>query len=96
MDHDNQEPAAKRKTGNEGKATRKVHKLDFSNLPSINNNGLRYLPKMQYFPVESDCPLQPMNVLEQPSLNVIITLPNGGFNCVALPLAAVEKDKANV
>jgi hypothetical protein len=48
-------------------------KLDFS----IDNNGLRFLPKMQYFGPGTDCPLTPFNKIEQDALTVIIQMPNG-------------------
>jgi hypothetical protein len=67
--------------------------LNFSSLPVIDNNGLGYLPKMQYFPVEMDCPLKPANQLKpEQAVNAIIHLPNGGFRCVALPLDGLDKD----
>jgi hypothetical protein len=67
--------------------------LDFSKLPTIDNGGLTYLPVMQYFNVGEECPLKPPNKLPADlSLNVIITLPNGGFKCLAIPLEAVDED----
>jgi hypothetical protein len=82
------------------KGERKKHKnakpsqsLDFSQLPVIDNNGLSYLPKMHYFPVELECPLKPANQLKpEEAVTVIIQLPNGGFKCVALPLDALDED----
>jgi hypothetical protein len=62
-------------------------------LPSIDNNGLDYLPLMQYFPIEVECPLTPANKLKpEQAVNVLIHLPQGGFKCVAIPLEAVEED----
>jgi hypothetical protein len=54
---------------------------------------MRFLPQMQYFALNADCPLKPINSTDKEALTVIIHLPNGGFNCVAIPLEAVEKDK---
>jgi hypothetical protein len=66
--------------------------IDLAKLPELDNNGLLYLPKMQYFPVGRPCPLQPVNVVEGDALLTLIHLPNGGFNCLALPIEAVERD----
>jgi hypothetical protein len=67
---------------------------DFSKLPFIDNNGLGYLPSMQYFPLQVDCPLTPANQLKpDESVTAIIHLNNGGFKCVALPLEALEEDE---
>jgi hypothetical protein len=68
--------------------------IDFSKLPTLDNNGLHYLPVMHYFEVSSDCPLKTANKLPpEQSLTVIIQLPNGSFNCVAIPLDAVHEDE---
>jgi hypothetical protein len=75
--------------------TAKQTKLDFLNLPVLNTNGLRYLPHMQYFAVDADCPLKTINTVDKEALTVIIHLPKGGFNCVAIPLEGVEKDKSD-
>ncbi len=67
--------------------------IDFSKLPVIDNNGLNYLPVMQYFPVQIECPVKPANKLPpEQAVSVIIHLPNGGFKCVAIPLDALDED----
>jgi hypothetical protein len=65
--------------------------FDFSSLPSILNNGLKYLPKMLYFPEGTVCPVKAQNTVEGESITVLILLPNGGFNCIAIPFEAVEE-----
>jgi hypothetical protein len=65
--------------------------FDFSSLPTINNNGLKYLPKMLYFPAGEVCPVKPQNKVEGEAISVLIQLPNGGFHCIAIPFEAVEE-----
>jgi hypothetical protein len=49
---------------------------------------------MQYFPIDVDCPMKPINKLKpEQSVTVLIHLPGGGFSCVALPLEALEEDE---
>jgi hypothetical protein len=82
---------AKAKKAN--KADKSHDGRDFTKLPFIDNNGLGYLPAMQYFPLQVECPLTPANQLKpEESVKAIIHLPNGGFKCVALPLEALEED----
>jgi hypothetical protein len=64
--------------------------VNIKKLPFLDNNGLNYLPKMQYFPLGKPCLLKPINMVEGDALNVLIHLPNGGFNCMAIPLAALD------
>jgi hypothetical protein len=64
--------------------------IDLAKLPYLDNNGLKYLPTMQYFPLDQICPMQPINAVEGDALNVLIHMPNGGFNCIALPIAALD------
>jgi hypothetical protein len=59
-------------------------------LPYLDTNGLNYLPKMQYFLLDKACPMQPINTVQGDALNVLIHLPTGGFNCVAIPLEALD------
>jgi hypothetical protein len=42
-------------------------------------------------PIGEVCPLKAQNSIEGESITVLIHLPNGGFNCVALPFEAVEE-----
>jgi hypothetical protein len=65
--------------------------FDFATLPAIDNDGLKYLPKMLYFPMGDVCPVKPQNHVNGESLTVLIRLPNGGFNCIAIPFEAVEE-----
>ncbi len=59
----------------------------------IDNNGLNYLPLMQYFPVQLECPVKPANKLPpEQAVSVIIHLPNGRFKCLAIPLDALDED----
>jgi hypothetical protein len=92
-DHNEEDESEEEDQSETPKNTVSKPKVDFSNLPILDNNGLRFLPKMQYFSKETDCPLTPFNKLDQEALSVIIHLPNGGFHCVAIPLDAVEKDE---
>jgi hypothetical protein len=49
---------------------------------------------MQYFPINVNCPLKPVNKLKpEQSVTVLIHIPAGGFKCVALPLEALEEDQ---
>jgi hypothetical protein len=69
-------------------------RIDFAKLPFLDNNGLSYLPKMQYFDVDDECPLEPANNLElHQALMVIIHLMDGSFKCLAIPLDAVFEDE---
>lgn len=65
--------------------------FDVLKLPAINNNGLKYLPQMRYFPMGEVCPLKPQNKVEGEALTVLTQLPNGGFHCFAIPFEAVEE-----
>jgi hypothetical protein len=38
--------------------------FDFMSLPVINNNGLKYLPTMRYFPIGEVCPLKAQNKVQ--------------------------------
>jgi hypothetical protein len=58
----------------------------------LDNAGLNYLPKMQYFAPGQSCPLAPVNTVEGKKLCVLIHLSSGGFKCMAIPLEAVEPD----
>ncbi len=67
--------------------------LDFSRLPFLDNDGLSYLPKMQYFDFDEDCPMKPINKLEpDQALTVIIHSADGSIKCLAIPLEAVYED----
>jgi hypothetical protein len=69
-------------------------RIDFTKLPFLDNNGLSYLPRMQYFDVDDECPLEPVNNLEpHQAVMVIIHLPDGSFKCLAMPLDAVFEDE---
>jgi hypothetical protein len=49
---------------------------------------------MQYFNVDEDCPVKPVNsIAADQALTVIIHLPDGSFKCVAIPLDAVHEDE---
>jgi hypothetical protein len=49
---------------------------------------------MQYFDVDEDCPVKPVNsIAADQALTVIIHLPDGSFKCVAIPLDAVHEDE---
>ncbi len=76
-------------SGGQGQQTR-APQVDFTKLPVLDNNTLRYLPEMQYFPLGKHCPLQPVNEVAGKSLMTLINMPNGGFICMAIPLEAVE------
>lgn len=76
-------------SGGQGEKNRPPQ-FDFTQLPVLDNNTLRYLPQMQYFPLGKHCPLQPVNAVEGKSLMTFIHMPNGGFICMAIPLEAVE------
>jgi hypothetical protein len=39
------------------KLKKPTNEFDFSTLPSIDNSGLKYLPKMLYFPAGDVCPV---------------------------------------
>jgi hypothetical protein len=69
-------------------------RLDFSKLPELDNSGLTYLPKMRYFDVDVECPIEPVNKLEpHQELRVITYMPDGSFKCIAIPLDAVYEDE---
>ncbi len=74
---------ARKKTASKG--------FDFSTLPAIHNNGLKYLPKMRYFPVGEVCPVKPQNKVTGESLTVLVQSENGAFYCIAIPFEAVEE-----
>ncbi len=38
---------------------RRAPRIDFTKLPFLDNNGLSYLPRMQYFDVDEECPMVP-------------------------------------
>jgi hypothetical protein len=65
--------------------------FDFTTLPTLNNNSLKYLPEMAYFPVGEICPVKPQNKVDGEALTVLIKLPNGSFHCIALPFEAVKE-----
>jgi hypothetical protein len=67
--------------------------FDFSTLPVIDNDGLRYLPRMYYFLVGEICPVKPQNKVEGEALSVLIQHPNGGINCISIPFETVEENK---
>ncbi len=71
---------------------KKSKQVDISKLPLLDNNGLSYLPKMQYFPLGELCPMTLVNSVSGDQLLALIHLPSGGFNCIAIPMGAVEKD----
>ncbi len=86
----------KRKTKKEEtrKAPSKAPRIDFTKLPFLDNSGLSYLPTMQYFDVDMECPLEPANRVEpHQAVMVIIHLPDGSFKCLAIPLEAVYEDQ---
>lgn len=65
--------------------------FDFATLPVLDNNGLKYLPKMVYFPAGEVCPVKPQNKVDGESLTVLVKLPNDSFRCIALPFETVEE-----
>jgi hypothetical protein len=85
-------PKAKKQADPKSK-TKPSSQIDLTKLPVLDNSGLKYLPKMQYFPPGRPCPLQPMNSVQGEALFTLIHLPKGGFNCLAIPLEAVDRDE---
>jgi hypothetical protein len=73
------------------KLKKPTNEFDFSTLPAINNSGLKYLPKMLYFPAGDVCLVKPQNKVDGEALSVLILLPNGGFKCLSIPFEAVEE-----
>jgi hypothetical protein len=73
-----------------GLSAEKNQQVDLAKLPFLKNNGLNYLPEMQYFSLGKPCPMQPTNLVEGKALLALIHLPTGGFNCIAIPIEAVE------
>jgi hypothetical protein len=47
---------------------------------------------MQYFPINKPCPMTPIKKVDGDSLLALIHLPSGGFNCIALPLEALDAE----
>ncbi len=94
-EQDEDEPKAKKpspgpKSKTVASLPAKAKKVDLTKLPTLDNNGLLYLPKMQYFPLNQPCPLEPSNEVKGAALRALIHLPNGGFNCIAIPMEALD------
>jgi hypothetical protein len=89
-----QDETPSQKAGKSKRSTPRTPKLDFSQLQELDNSGLTYLPKMRYFDVDMECPLEPVNKLEpHQELRVITCMPDGSFKCIAIPLDAVYEDE---
>lgn len=91
---EDEQPTRKLKKVPKAVTTQKKHEatgFDFLSLPKIDNNGLKYLPNMYYFPESQVCPVKPQNKISGETLPVLIQMPNGAFTCIAIPFEAVEE-----
>jgi hypothetical protein len=89
-EEDEEEEKSKKKAPGDAKKKLTKTTIDLAKLPFLDNNGLNYLPTMQYFPPGKLCPMQPINSVAGEAFMALIHLPSGGFNCIAIPMEAVE------